>query len=128
MPNNSNYRKYSSEKIILLETRKQIENFVYWSEEFIFGKGGIDAITGFIPIFGQVYTSLGSFWLIVQGYKIQANSKDIFFIIWVTVLDVVIGIIPIPLFSGLVDATLRVHAWGGKRLINHIDKRLANIN
>lgn len=126
MSNNSNFRKYSSYKSTLLETKEQIKGFVYWSEEFLFNEVGFDGLIGLIPIAGLLYTVSGSIWLIIQAHKIQASSEDITFIIMVTLVDSFIG--EIPIVGDIVDLFLKVHASSGERLIKHIDKQLAKIN
>lgn len=111
----------------LLKVREEIKNFVKLSEGLVFGKIGLDAAIGIIPIAGGIYTGVMGFWLLMQANKVRIDLQNKFFILILTIIDIVMGLAIFPGVGDILDAFFRVHAWNGKRLIAHIDYQLSLI-
>ena len=110
----------------LIKIREEIKNFIKWQEGLLFGKIGLDAGVGLIPVVGGIYTGVMGIWLLIQANKVRSGLQEKFFIAFLTILDIVIGIFVVA--GDILDAFFRVHAWNGKRIILHIDYQLSLIN
>ncbi|NEQ39330.1 MAG: DUF4112 domain-containing protein [Okeania sp. SIO3I5] len=109
----------------LLKSRNDIESFKKLSDGLLFGKIGVDAFLGIIPVVGGVYTGFAGLWMLMQASRVRASLGDMFLIVFLSVIDILIGF-----FVGVgdvLDALFRIHAWLGERLIEHIDMQLAFI-
>ena len=108
----------------LLKSKEEIKNLVKWSEGLLFSKIGLDAGLGIIPFVGGIYTLIMGIWLILQAGKVNAGLQEKFFILLLTIVDIILGL---PFIVGaelLLDMLFRVHAWNGTRLISHINSQL----
>lgn len=110
----------------LLQARNEIQKFIKLSEGLVFGKLGLDAAIGLVPIVDGLYTGIASVWLLLQSYRIRTDFPEKLLIIIFTFADILVGLFPGP--GDIVDAFFRVHAWNGSRLIAHIDKQISLIN
>lgn len=110
----------------LLQTKNEIQKFIKLSEGLLFGKIGLDAAIGVVPIAGGLYTGIAGVWLLFQSYRIRTDCQEKLLIIILTFADIVVGVFPG--LGDIIDAFFRVHAWNGSRLIMHIDKQLSLIN
>ncbi|MEA5574412.1 DUF4112 domain-containing protein [Calothrix sp. UHCC 0171] len=110
----------------LLQVRNEIQKFIKLSEGLVFGKLGLDAAIGLIPIVDGLYTGIASIWLLLQSYRIRTDIPEKLLIIIFTIADIIVGLVPGA--GDIVDAFFRVHAWNGSRLITHIDKQISLIN
>lgn len=108
----------------LLETRAEIKKFVKLSEGLVFGKIGLDAGIGLIPVVGGLYTGIVGIWLLIQANKVRSGLQEKFFIFILTLVDIILGLFVFPGVGDILDAFFRVHAWNGDRLIAHIDYQL----
>ena len=106
----------------LLQTKNEVQTFINLSEGILFGKVGLDACLGIVPIAGGLYTGISGVWLLLQSHKVRADSQDKLLILTLTFADLAVGIFPV--FGDILDTFLRVHAWNGSRLIAHINKQL----
>ncbi|BAZ02382.1 hypothetical protein NIES37_63940 [Tolypothrix tenuis PCC 7101] len=110
----------------LLQARNEIQKFIKLSEGLVFGKLGLDAAIGLLPIVDGLYTGIASFWLLLQSYRIKTDFPEKLLIIILSFADILLG--SFPGAGDIGDTFFRVHAWNGNRLITHIDKQIALIN
>ncbi|NET42843.1 DUF4112 domain-containing protein [Okeania sp. SIO2B3] len=109
----------------LLKSRNDIESFKKLSDGLLLGTIGVDAFIGIIPVVGGIYTGFAGLWMLMQASRVHASFGDMFLIVFLSVIDILIGI-----FVGVgdvLDAFFRIHAWFGGRLIEHIDMQLTLI-
>ncbi|MEL6930265.1 MAG: DUF4112 domain-containing protein [Cyanobacteria bacterium J06600_6] len=118
--------KVEAYESILLKSRNDIRNYVKISDGLVFGKVGVDAAIGLLPIVGGLYSAAMGIWLIMQANTIKAGLQEKLFIFLLNMIDVGIGIWIGP--GDIVDILFRSHAWSGKRLLSHIDYQLSLIN
>jgi hypothetical protein len=113
----------------LLKTGEDIQGFRRVSDGLIFGYVGLDAGLSLIPVVGSVYTVGGSLWLLVQAFRIRASLADKMWIVALAAIDAVVGVTGLASagVTVVLDAALRVHAWTGARLLQHIDLHLSAI-
>lgn len=119
--------KIEAYEVQLQEAKEEIRKFVKLSEGLVFGKIGLDAAIGIIPVVGGLYTGAVGIWLLIQANKVRSGLPEKFFIFILTVIDIVLGLFIFPGVGDILDAFFRVHAWNGNRLINHIDYQLSLI-
>lgn len=112
----------------LQEAKLEIRNFVKLSEGLVFGKIGLDAAIGIIPVVGGLYTGAVGIWLLIQANKVRSDWQEKLFILILTVADIILGLFIFPGVGDILDAFFRVHAWNGNRLISHIDYQLSLID
>lgn len=110
----------------LLQAKNELNEFRRWADGLIFGKVGLDAGIGIIPIAGEAYTLYAA--TILMQFAIQAKCR------WSTILgglvmiaiDFAIGMLPV--VGDVADLFFRSHAWFAGMVISEIDEKLAHID
>lgn len=110
----------------LLQSKREVSQFIKTSEGLLFKFIGLDGLIGLIPIGGALYTAGGGFWLLSQSGRVRADFADKATIFALTLVDICIGLVPGA--GDAIDFFFRSHAWNGRRLIDRADTQLAIID
>ncbi|MDB5431469.1 MAG: hypothetical protein JWP35_2585 [Caulobacter sp.] len=79
---------------------------------------GLDAITGFVPFIGPLYSGAAGAALIWEGIRARSSPMVLLEMSVLLVLDTVAPLIPT--FGGIVDALFTGHKWAGDVLLKHM--------
>ena len=105
--------------------RGNAEDFKKISDGYLFGFVGLDALLGFIPVVGGIYTAGGGLWLLGIAIQSKCSAGTIAMCVALSVLDIIIGIFVG--FGDVADVFFRSHAWIAERIIKEIDDKLETI-
>ena len=106
----------------LKEAHNDIQNLIRVSDGLIFGMVGMDALLGFIPVVGAVYTFFASCWMFALAMKVKTPVSELLTFIFLTSIDMGFGIVPAA--GDLIDAFMRIHSWFGNQLLETIERKL----
>jgi len=113
-------------KVELMTARESIARIVWFSDGMIGNFVGLDAVVGLIPGVGALYTlGVGSI-LMRQSLRFNFSQMKTLGFAGVTLIDALFGVVPAG--GDLVDLFVRIHAWQGNALLEHIDKQIAVIS
>lgn len=119
-------KEVRAQEASLLAIKKQVGVFKGVSDAYLFGKFGLDAMLGFIPVVGSTYTLGGGLWLFLKARQAQCSAFTQIYTIILIIMDAIIGF-----FFGIgdiADIFFRSHAWASDRIHDEICDKLEDIN
>ena len=112
-------------QIKLLMTRHSVTQFGRTMDGYLFGVIGADGVVSMIPVVGDIFCGLMTFWLVAKARQVRMSMGERLVMIGLGALDTVIGMVPV--VGDVADFFFRSHGWSSKRVEAHIDMQLLQI-
>ena len=105
----------------------RLKRFATWLDDRIPIPGtdqriGLDAIIGFIPVVGDVFTSITALYILREAWKLGVPKTTLMRMMWHVGTDLLLGAVPI--VGDLYDVFLKSNLKNVRLLIEHVEREI----
>lgn len=103
----------------------RLKRFATWLDDLIPIPGtdqriGLDAIIGFIPVVGDVFTSVTALYIFREAWKLGVPKATLIRMMWNIGTDFILGAVPV--VGDLYDVYLKSNLKNVRLLIEHLER------
>lgn len=116
----------AAHRVKLTAVQDSVVGFGRYMDGYLFGVVGIDGVVGLVPVVGDVFGGLMTFWLVAKAGQVRMPMGDRIVMVGLGAVDIAIGLVPVA--GDVADFFFRSHGWSARRLQTHIDMQLRQID